>query len=347
MLQSDQVAGNDKPKKLNNMKKVSVVISNTNTRDVLNECLTNLVHLADDLNQNIEIIVVDNKSVDGSADMVKNSFPSVKLISTPNFGLANGCNKGAKASTGEYLLFLGEDGFPNEQTIPGLISYFEEHPEVGLATAKLLLRDGTPDMDVHRRFPTPLSAFSRLFMLSKIFPKSKKLNSYFMNDMDHSTEHEIEMCITHFMFIPKRVFNEINGFDDQNYFVYGEDADICYKIKEHGYKLMYLPQFEAGHYKGVALGNRKESKDISKKTLAWKNFMNSNATRAQRVFIRKFLTKKYNRFTITAMILATYILEVQRSVAETIKHIKTQGLKNLNDEYTKLTKLVLQQRFEF
>jgi N-acetylglucosaminyl-diphospho-decaprenol L-rhamnosyltransferase len=329
------------------LKKVSVIISNTNTRDVLKECLGNLRHLVDDCHQNIEVIVVDNKSNDGSADMVKSEYPFVNLIVTPNYGLANGCNLGAKIATGDYLLFLGEDGFPQEHTLPGLIEYLESHENIGLATAKLVLRDGSPDLDVHRRFPTPGSAFARLFMLSKLFPKSTRFNGYFMLDQDHSKEHEIEMCITHFMFIPRPVFDQVGGFDDKNYFVYGEDADICYKIKENGYKLMYLPQYEAGHYKGAAMGNRKETADLGVKTLAWKNFMHFNATRAQRVFVKKFLVGKYPLIIIWFMLFGTYILEIQRQASETLKHIKKHGFNYINDDYTRISKLTLEQRFDF
>lgn len=329
------------------MKKVSIIISNTNTRDVLRECLKNLDELIRKDKQNLEVLVADNNSDDGSPEMVRKEFPWVTLISTPNYGLANGCNLGADKATGEFLLFLGEDGFPRKNTIPGLIDYMEEHPEVGLATARLVLRDGSPDMDVHRRFPTPASSFARLFMLSKIFPKVKMFNTYFMLDQDHSKEHEIEMCITHFMFIPRHVFDEVEGYDDKNYFVYGEDADICYKIKQAGYKLMYLPQFEAGHYKGVSFGTRKETADIAPKALAWKNFMHFNSTRAMRVFVKKFYKDKYPAPLVWFMIIGSRILQIQRQSSEVVKHLKRHGFEALDNEYTKDSRARLKERFGF
>lgn len=327
------------------MKKVSIIISNTNTRDVLKECLENLDRLTHKLNQNLETIVVDNNSNDGSEDMVKKEFPWVKLVMTPNYGLAFGVNLGAKEATGEYLLFLGEDGFPRDDTIPGLVEYMDEHPEVGLSTARLVTRDGMPDLDVHRRFPTPWSSFARLFLLSKIFPKSKLFNSYFMMDRDHSKEHEIEMCITHFMLIPRNIFDEVGAYDDENYFVFGEDADMCYKIKNKGYKLMYLPQFECGHYKGVSFGTRKETADIAPKPLEWKNFMHYNSTRAMRVFVSKFYENKYPKPLIWFMILGSHILYVQRIVSETFKHLRRHGFDALSNEYTKDSKARLKERF--
>jgi GT2 family glycosyltransferase len=329
------------------MKKVSVLIANTNSCSVLRECLKNLDELVHKKKQNLEVIVTDNNSNDGSSEMVKKEFPWVKLQSTPNYGLANCCVLGADAATGDYLLFLGEDGFPKEKAIPGLIKYMDEHPEVGLATARLVLRDGSPDMDVHRRFPTPWSSFARLFMLSKIFPKSKLFNSYFMIDQDHSKEHEIEMCITHFMFIPRHIYDEVEGFDHKNYFVFGEDADICYKIKRSGYKLMYLPQFEAGHYKGISFGIRKETQDISVKSLAWKNFIHLNRSRAMRVFVKKFYRDKYPTPMIWFMILGSYVLQIQRQASEVYKHIKRHGFTAFNDDYTKDSRARLKERFGF
>ena len=328
------------------MKKVSILIANTNTGHVLRENLTNLKSLIDK-GQNLEVIVTDNESNDGSAEMVRTEFPWVILKSTPNYGLANACVIAAAAATGEYYLFLGEDGFPREHTIPGLIEYMDAHPEVGLATAKLVLRDGSLDMDVHRRFPTPWSSFTRLFMLSKLFPKTPSFNTYFMMDKDHTKEHEIEMCITHFMFIPARVYKEIGGFDDKNYFVFGEDADICYKIAQAGYKLMYLPQFEAGHYKGTSFGTRKSSQDISIKSLAWKNFIHLNSTRAMRVFAHKHYKGKYPMPLIWFMDFGSYVLQAQRQLTEVYKHIKRHGFTAFNDEYTKGSRARLKERFGF
>ncbi len=329
-----------------NMKKVSVLIASTNVRDILEECLTNLKGLIDK-GQNLEVIVTDNESTDGTPEMVREKFPFVILQNTPNYGLANCCTLGAKRATGDYLLFLGEDGFPRENTVPGLIDYMESHPDVGLATARLVLRDGSLDMDVHRRFPTPWSSFARLFMLSAIFPKSKVFNSYFMVDQDHSKAHEIEMCITHFMFIPKNIYDEVGGFDDKNYFVFGEDADMCYKIKQAGYKLMYLPQFEAGHYKGASFGTRKSTQDISIKSLQWKNFIHLNSTRAMRVFTNKFYKSKYPFFVLWFMDFGSYVLQAQRQLTETYKHIKRYGFTFLTDDYTKGSRKRLKERFGF
>jgi GT2 family glycosyltransferase len=150
------------------------------------------------------------------------------------------------------------------------------------------------------------------------------------------------------MFIPRHVYDEVGGFDDKNYFVFGEDADICYKIKQAGYKLMFLPQFEAGHWKGTSFGTRSStSKDVSIKSLAWKNFIHLNSTRAMRVFAHKFYTKKYPMPMIWFMDFGSYVLQAQRQLTECYKHIKRYGFTFLTDDYTKQSRRRLKERFGF
>ena len=135
------------------MPKISIIIVNYNTRDVLRDCLNNLMAIP---KPEKEVIVVDNGSTDGSAQMVKEDFPTAILVETENGGLAAGQNRGLEEATGEYILYLGTDAFPEKGTIAGTVDYLEKAPsEVGIVTPKLVLRNGKPDMDAHRGFPTP------------------------------------------------------------------------------------------------------------------------------------------------------------------------------------------------
>lgn len=159
------------------MKKVSIIIINYNTKDILLDCIKNL-QKSD--YKNIEIIVVDNGSSDGSIDAVIDTFSDVKAIRSENNGLSAGSNLGLKHSSGDYILYLGSDAFPYENTISGMVEYFESNQEVGAATCELLLRDGSVDMDAHRGFPTPWAALTHFSKLNKIFPKSAIfLHEYF------------------------------------------------------------------------------------------------------------------------------------------------------------------------
>ncbi|MFC1622332.1 glycosyltransferase family 2 protein [Patescibacteria group bacterium] len=241
------------------MKKVSVIIVNINAEKVLKLCLENLKGIY----ENLEVIVADNSSTDGSAEMIEKEFPWVKLLKLPNNGLSFGFNKCLEVATGDYLLYLGEDSFPNERTIPDLVRYMEENPETGATVAKLLLRDGKQDMDGHRGFPTPWVAFTHFSGLGKLFPKSKRFARYFMTYEDLDKPHEIDATISHFLMVRRNVQEKVGKWDEENFFLYGEDIDMCYRIKQAGYKIMYLPHVTCRHWKGVIVGVRKESRDVA------------------------------------------------------------------------------------
>lgn len=270
------------------MKKLSVIIVNYNTKDILEKCLRNLSGKY----PNIEMIVVDNGSSDGSSDMVKEQFSDVVVIDTQNNGLAAGSNLGFKRATGDFILYLGSDAFPNGSTLTGIVDYLEGHIDVGIATCKLVLRDGNLDMDAHRGFPTPWASFTHFSGLEKLLPNLPLFNGYFLGYRDFEAPHEIDMCIAHFMLIRRKVFDDI-GLWDEDFFVYGEDVDFCYRAKHAGWKVMYLPQWSAVHYKGVSVGIRKESKDISHVSREHKLKMLKSTTRAMQLFYKKHYAKKY------------------------------------------------------
>jgi GT2 family glycosyltransferase len=280
------------------MKLVSIIIVNYNTKDILIDCIRNL-QKSD--YKNIEIIVVDNGSSDGSYEAVVQNFAEVKAIKSENKGLAVGYNTGLKNSSGEYILYLGSDAFPKENTISGLVEYFDANIEVGAATCKLITRDGKLDMDAHRGFPTPWAALTHFTKLNRIFPKSKIFNQYFLGYKDMDSPHEIDLCISHFMMVRKNVFDKV-GLWDEDFFVYGEDVDMCYRIKEAHYKIMYLPQFECLHYKGSSVGIRKESSDVSNATTETRQKMSKERTNAMRLFYKKHYEDKYPGF-VTGFIL--------------------------------------------
>lgn len=284
---------------------LSVIIVNFNTRDILRDCIKNIQNLK--VHIDYEIVVVDNGSKDSSAEMIMEEFPSVKLFAGENVGLAKGYNVGLKNSTGKYVLFLGSDAFPKERTLDGMISVLEDDQSIGIATCKLVLRNGMLDLDAHRGFPTPWVAVSHFAGLGKLFPKSKIFNSYFLGDKDLSKPHEIDLCISHFMMVRRTVF-EYTGLWDEDYFVYGEDVDFCFRAKKVGYKIMYLPMFEAIHYKGASVGTRKESADISKATKETKIKMNSETTRAMKLFYQKHYKNVYPSFITYIVLFGVEIL---------------------------------------
>lgn len=272
------------------MKSLAIIIVNYNTRDVLRDCLGNLIRLN---LSNTRIVVVDNASSDGSAEMVGEEFPTVKLIRTKNGGLAAGYNLGlAEAGGVDYYLFLGTDAFPKPGCIEGVLGFMEADQGIGIATAKLVLRNGALDMDAHRGFPTPWTALTHFSGLGRVFSKSRIFSKYFMGWCDMEIPHEVDLCISHFMAVKKEVFDKVGRWDE-DFFVYGEDVDFCWRVKQAGFKVYYLPQFECLHYKGVGVGIRKETSDISKADVSTRDRMKKETTRAMRLFYQKHMYKEY------------------------------------------------------
>lgn len=291
------------------MKKLSIVIVNFNTREILKKCLDNLRGIYPDM----EVIVVDNNSTDGSADMIKRHFSDIRLIQTQNNGLAAGSNLGLRATTGDYILYLGSDAFPEKNSLVEMIDFMDKEPKLGVATCKLVLRSGDLDMDAHRGFPTPWAAVTHFLMINKVFPKSNFFNRYFLGHEDLTKPHEIDLCISHFMLIKREVFRDVGEWD-QNFYVYGEDVDFCYRVKHAGWKIMYLPQWKCLHYKGVSVGIRKETRDISRVPKEVKEKMRRETTRAMRLFYEKHYKNKYPRFITQLVLLGIDILGLSRNL---------------------------------
>lgn len=281
--------------------KLSIIIVNYNTAEILNDCLHNLKNIKDKEFSDFEVIVIDNDSPDNSRQIVENNHTWVTLIKSQNKGLSHGYNIGIKNSSGEYILFLGSDAFPQESCISSLLAYFEQTPEVGAATCKLILRDGTLDPDAHRGFPTPWAALTHFSKLNKIFPKSSIFNQYFLGAANLDEIHEIDLCISHFFFVRASIFKKI-GLWDEDFFLYGEDVDMCFRIKEAGFKIMYIPSCSAIHYKGSSVGIREQTKEISKATPAQKKKMLKQTTTSMKIFYKKHYSKKYPWF-VTAFVL--------------------------------------------
>ncbi len=240
-------------------KKISFIIVNFATKGLIEKNINNLLEAWD----NCEIVFVDSDSPDGSADLVQKLFgdnPKVTLIRSGNNGLSAGNNLGLKKSSGDYIVHIGTDAFPTKSALESLVIFMEENKDVGIATPRLYTRDGDTDFDAHRSFPTPWVAITHFLYLDRLFPRSKLFGKYFKKYEDINSVHEIDACISHFMFVRPEIYQKIGGWDE-DFFLYGEDIDICYRTKESGFKIMYLGNINVLHYKGASVG-RNTSRDI-------------------------------------------------------------------------------------
>lgn len=227
---------------------LSIVIVNYNVKDFLFDCLKSIENSK--TNFNFETIVVDNNSNDFSVEYLKPQFPNVRFIQLEsNLGFAKANNIGLENSSGKYVLFLNPDTIVNNDTFQIMKDYMDANPEVYISGCKLLNPDGTFQLPCRRGFPTPWAAFSKLFGLQAMFPKSKLFAKY--NQTFRSTEetYYIDSVMGAFMFCRTDIIKQLKGFDE-DFFMYGEDLDLCYRATKLGGKVAYVHSTSTIHFKG-------------------------------------------------------------------------------------------------
>ncbi len=234
---------------------LSVIIVNYNTRDLLRDCLKSV--LASEGNLELQVIVVDNGSLDGSPDMVRQEYPEVQLIASDiNGGYAYANNLGIHHATGRYVLLLNPDTVLPPTALDSTLSFLETHPEVGVVGPKLVLADGSLDLACRRSFPTLEIALYRLLGLSKRYPSSPRFNRYNLGYLDPDQLSEVDSVVGAFMMMRREALEQA-GLLDERFFAFGEDLDLCYRIKvEQGWKVYYNPAVVVTHYKGQAMKQR-------------------------------------------------------------------------------------------
>lgn len=245
---------------------LSVIILSFNVKRLLRDCLYSLEKTK---NLVFETIVIDNGGNDESAEMVKEEFPAVKLIiSKTNKGFAGGNNLARNQASGRYLLFLNPDTIVPEETLETMVKFMDEHPKCGAATCRVELVNGKLDDSCHRGFPTPLNAFFQFFLpLGKLFPRVRLFNGYSLSYLSLKETHQIDSCSGAFMMIRNEAA-EATDWWDENYWWYGEDLDWCYRLKEKGWEIWFVPRIKIIHYKGASggLAKRKENSYTDKQT---------------------------------------------------------------------------------
>ena len=164
--------------------------------------------------------------------------------------------------------------------------------DVGVATCRVEFPTGKLDRDCRRHFPTPWRAFCHFTGLSKLFPKSKLFDAYYMGYQPDNKENEVDACSGAFMFIRKSAIDKV-GLFDEDFFFYGEDLDWCWRFWENGYKIVYTPITKIIHYKGVSSGIKKDTQKISKATKESKKRVLVESIRAMRLFYNKHYRQRY------------------------------------------------------
>ena len=261
--------------------RLSIVFLNYNTRDLTRQALNSVLAAAEGLT--VEIFVVDNASVDGSADMVAEEFPQVKLIcNEANVGFAAGNNVALRQVTGEYVLLINTDTIVRRDALRTMVEFLDAHPEAGACGCKILDPDGTLQLDSRRGFPTPLAAFCKMSGLSRFFPKHPLIAHYHMTYLDPEQTAEVEVLSGSCMMVRKAAMDQV-GLLDEDYFMYGEDIDWCYRFHQAGWKIYYVPTTSIIHFRGES-GRGVPLRILYRKSRAMSIFVNNHMARRFRFF---------------------------------------------------------------
>ncbi len=227
---------------------LSVIIVSWNVRDYLRQALISVIAAAEGISH--EITVIDNNSRDGSPEMVEKEFSRVRLIASGiNEGFSAACNKGIRASSGDYLLILNPDTVVSRDALGRALAFMRSHPDAGAAGARMTDGTGRFLPESKRGFPSPLTSLFRFTGLGRLFPRSSLFNAYYLGGMPDDEICRADILTGAFMMIRREALDKAGLFDTA-YFMYGEDIDLSWRIRKAGYCNYYLPDVQIIHYKG-------------------------------------------------------------------------------------------------
>jgi hypothetical protein len=258
---------------------VSIVITTYNSRDYLKICIDSIKNNTPKYSR--EMIVVDDASTDGTQELVQKQYPEINYIrNSENIGYVRSNNIGIRASKGRYVLCLNNDALVLDGAINKLIDFMEINKNAGADGPKLLNSDKTIQLQCRRSFPAPMSSLYYFSGLSSLFPKNKLFGKYLLTYLDDKSTMEVDCLCGAAMVVRRDVLDKV-GLMDESFFMYGDDIDWCYRIKQAGWKIYYVPEAEMIHYGGRG-GSRKQS---------YRNIF--EFYRAMTVYYRKHYAKKF------------------------------------------------------
>jgi len=233
---------------------VSILIVSWNTRDLLDDCLKSI---AAKTRVPHEVIVVDNASADGSAEMVRSLHPGVRLVaSETNLGFVKGNNEAARLATGENLLLLNPDTKLETDAASGLDRLLRSDAAIGAAGCKILNADGSIQWTCAGTFPGPWNEFTSLLFLHRIAPRLFPTRE--QTWWDHEDDRDVDCLSGACMMVRRDLWETLGGFDPA-IFMYAEDVDLCCRVLRAGKRVRYLASESVWHFEGAASGQRKES----------------------------------------------------------------------------------------
>ncbi len=230
--------------------KLSIIIVNYNTKKFLEHGLDSIYSSPPKFD--FEIIVVDNASKDGCKKLIRRKFPKIRFIqNTVNVGFARANNQAVARSKGEYVLFLNPDAFPVPGALDKIVKFIEENPYVGCVGGKLLYPDDSLQLSC-RSFPTYISVFfGRQSLFRKFFPGNPFSKGFLLTDLDYNRTQKVDWIIGACMLTRRKVLEQF-GYFSEDFFLFVEDLDFCYRLKKMGLDIYYFPEAVFYHYHGVS-----------------------------------------------------------------------------------------------
>lgn len=250
----------------------SVIIVAYNSCDFIPACLKSIRDASEGIDT--QVIVLDNGSAEPISPEIKAYFPEVVWIdSKENLGFGKGCNLAVKSATKPYLFFVNPDTLVSKDSLRRVLEFVQEHPESGTVGCRILNDDGSLQLACRRSFPTTFSAIAKTVGLAALFPKSKLFASYNMTYADPDQVTEVDAVSGSFFCMRSDLYRELKGFDE-DFFMYGEDLDLCFRAKAQGFKNYYTPSTNILHFKGQSC-----------KTRRWKSYV--DFYKAMIIFVKK------------------------------------------------------------
>lgn len=273
---------------------LSVIIVSFNVKDLLRQCLLSLEIAASKIA--CEIFVVDNNSKDLSADMVRSEFPGINLIANNvNLGFSAANNQAIRKSAGQFIVLLNPDTIVEKDTLTKCLEFMKNHPDAGALGIRMTDSEGRFLPESKRALPTLRTAFFKSFGLSYLFPRSQYFNRYYLPQIDSYETSFTEVISGAFMFIRRKAL-DISGLLDEDFFMYGEDIDLSYRLLQTNYKNYYFSGTAIIHFKGRSTP-RKTFKDIH------------HFYRAMRVYVKKRALERNQRPFILLIVCAIRLRE--------------------------------------
>ena len=229
---------------------LSIIIVSYNVKSLLESCLHSVALAIKNLEA--EVIVVDNASSDNSITHLQPIFTQFSfIVNKVNEGFAKANNRGLAIARGEFILFLNPDTIVPRDCFEECINFMKAHDRSGALGVKMINGEGKFLKESKRGFPSPMVSFWKLTGITGMFPRSPVFSKYYLGHLDENMNHEVDVLSGAFMMVKKEVLQKIGGFDER-FFMYAEDIDLSFRIKQAGYKNYYFSGTSIIHFKGAS-----------------------------------------------------------------------------------------------